>query len=112
MGGRSGSGKRVSRRPRAKLDLIQCATYLGEQAGAETADRFLTAVEDTLSRVLHMPEMASPRTFENPRLAGMRQWPVKGFSDYLLYYLPTDDGLELVRVLHAARDRDRILKGE
>jgi toxin ParE1/3/4 len=112
MGGRSGSEKRVSWRPRAKLDLIECAVYLGDNAGPERAERFLAAVEDTLSRVLHTPEMASLRTFDNPRLAGMRQWAVKGFSSYLLLYLPTEDGFELVRVLHAARDRDRILKEE
>ena len=34
--------------------------------------------------------------------------PVKGFEKHLLLYVPTSDGIELIRVYHAARDVDAI----
>jgi hypothetical protein len=50
--------------------------------------------------------------FESSRqeLAGLRVFPVKGFSSFLLFYRPTAHGIELVRVLHGARDAPRVLE--
>ena len=106
---RRGTAREVERRPRAKLDVIECAAYLGESAGADTADRFLDAVENTLAELAAMPRIGSPRTRPRKTLAGLRQWPVKGFSDYLVFYRPTLGGVEIVRLLHGARDREAIL---
>lgn len=47
---------------------------------------------------------------ENPRLMRMRRWPVTGFENYLVYYRPLRDGIEIVRILHGARDIARLLK--
>jgi hypothetical protein len=33
---------------------------------------------------------------------------VKGFEKYLLLYAPTEDGIALIRVYHAARNIDEI----
>lgn len=33
---------------------------------------------------------------------------VNGFRNYLIFFLPGDDAVEIVRVLHAARDHDRL----
>ena len=35
---------------------------------------------------------------------GLRMLRVRGFGKYLLFYRETPEGIELVRVLHAARD--------
>jgi toxin ParE1/3/4 len=42
----------------------------------------------------------------------MRFWPVTGFRNYLVFYFPLSDGVEIVRVLHAARDWTRVLEDE
>jgi toxin ParE1/3/4 len=34
----------------------------------------------------------------------MRWFPVKGFPNYLVFYRPILRGIEVVRVLHGARD--------
>ena len=34
----------------------------------------------------------------------MRKWGVKGFDTVLVFYLPRNDDVAIVRVLHAARD--------
>lgn len=37
-------------------------------------------------------------------LAGMRFHSVHGFRKYLIFYIPGSEGIEIVRVLHGARD--------
>jgi hypothetical protein len=36
--------------------------------------------------------------------------PVKGFEQYLIFYRPVPEGIELIRVYHAARDIDEIIR--
>ena len=43
-------------------------------------------------------------TVRRPELAGMRKWHVKGFERLLIFYLPRQQGVSIVRVLHAAQD--------
>lgn len=31
-------------------------------------------------------------------------WQVRGFENYVIFYRPIEHGIEIVRVLHAARD--------
>jgi len=56
--------------------------------------------------------MGKTREVRNPRLSGLRQWRVKGFESYLIFYRPIPEGIEVLRVLHGARDIDRILDEE
>jgi toxin ParE1/3/4 len=56
--------------------------------------------------------MGSVRTFQAPRLTGLRVFPVRGFPKHLIFYRQVADGIELVRVLHGARDVAAILAEE
>lgn len=53
-----------------------------------------------------MPHLGSPRGNAAPRLHNLRQWPVQDFKSYLIFYRPfaSSNGIEVFRVLHAARD--------
>jgi toxin ParE1/3/4 len=91
-------------------DLISAATYLGSKtSGLET--RFLDAVEESLDRIAQKPEIGGVYENQNPRLAGMRVWRVAGFEKYLIFYQISDDRIEIVRILHGARDIAAILEG-
>lgn len=59
-----------------------------------------------------MPGIGERRESPNPRLAGLRVWRVEGFEKHLIFYRPAGDGIEIVRVLHGARDIDSILADE
>jgi toxin ParE1/3/4 len=59
-----------------------------------------------------MPGIGSPQSFENPMLAGVRRWPVEGFENYLIFYRTDDEHVEIIRVLHGARDIEAVLQGE
>ena len=102
----------VVKRPRAEADLIAGYAYLGEHASARTADRFLAAVEKTLGLIASSPGIGTPHATNNPHLAGLRTFPVTKFKRFILFYQAFDDRIELVRVLHGARDIRRILDDE
>jgi toxin ParE1/3/4 len=57
-----------------------------------------------------MPEMGTIQHFLNPRFAGIRRWRIRSFEKYLIFYRPLEDGIEVVRVIHAARDIESIFE--
>ncbi|HEV3166518.1 MAG TPA: type II toxin-antitoxin system RelE/ParE family toxin [Isosphaeraceae bacterium] len=102
----------VVKLPKSEVDLIGCYAYLGEQASVAVADRFLTAVENTLGLIAKTPGIGAPHQTNNARLVGLRSFPVPKFKRYILFYQAFDDRIELVRVLHGARDIASILSAE
>ncbi len=103
---------RVRRRIQAKLDLINHAVYLVTESSPETAERFVDEAETAFTQLAGQPHMGWQRTFRNRRLSDIRVWRVKGFAEYLIFYLPLDDGVDIIRVLHGRRDLENILEDE
>jgi len=94
-------------RPAADHDIDEQFVYLALEAGEERALRFLEATQACFNRLLEMPELGAIRTFKNPELAGLRMFPVANFTAHLVFYRPTSRGIEVIRVLHGARDLER-----
>lgn len=46
----------------------------------------------------------------SPSLRGMRRSRVENFGDYLIFYRPVDRGIEVVRVIHGARDIEALFE--
>jgi toxin ParE1/3/4 len=103
---------RVTQRPRSRLDLLEQFVYLGEEAGVGVAERYLAAVEETCARLGAQSLRVAPYDSGIERLAGLRRVPLMGFDKYLLFYMPNTDGIDVVRVLHAARDIESIFRIE
>lgn len=95
--------------PAADRDLDDQAAYLADQASLETALRFYDAARATFERVAQTPGLGEPRESGNARLVGLRVWRIGGFTNHLICYRPTGDGIDIVRVLHGAHDIDHIL---
>ncbi len=51
-----------------------------------------------------MPGMGKICQFTNLQLVDVRQQAIKGFRKYLVFYRPTASGIEILRVIHGARD--------
>lgn len=100
---------KVRIRPQVKLDLVDQAIYIAEDA-PETADAFLDACERCLALLAGKPEMGVLRHFGSPALTSVRRFPVASFEKHLVFYGPCDEGLGIIRVLHASRDIPDILK--
>jgi toxin ParE1/3/4 len=94
----------VHKRAAAARDLVEQYVYLAENAGLDTAERFLLATEKSFSDLCEHPEMGARISLNSAKLAGLRKWPVRGFENILIFYLPRGEGISIVRVLHAAQD--------
>jgi toxin ParE1/3/4 len=95
---------RVYKRPAARRDLVEHYVHLAENAGEETADRFLRQADVTFALLAEQPEIGAALTLRAPQLAGLRKWRVQDFENFLIFYLPRPDGASIVRVMHAAQD--------
>ncbi|MEA5595568.1 type II toxin-antitoxin system RelE/ParE family toxin [Rivularia sp. UHCC 0363] len=98
----------VYKHPQVIRDLIDLATYIAAN-NMDVSDKFLVAAEDTFKQLALTPKMGRVREFYNPNLANVRQQPIKGFRNYLVFYQTRDADIEILRVLHGRRDIDAIL---
>lgn len=76
------------------------------------AVRFLEAVRRTVEELRKHPHVGPPYRTENSRLQKLRSWPVTGFEAIRIYYVPEDETVSVIRILHGKRDVKRILQGE
>lgn len=102
---------RIVIRPLAYQELDDQAEYLAHSSRS-AARRLLEAAEETFQKLAALPELGSPCEFENPRLQGMRCWPIKGFKNHLIFYRLLEGGIEILHVLHGARDIGSLLERE
>jgi toxin ParE1/3/4 len=94
----------------AEQDILHQVAWYTEQGVPDVARRFGTAAGASIAAVMAMPESGAPRPTTNPRLAGLRTWPVKGFDRFRIYYLVQSNQLIIVRILHDNRDTDALLE--
>jgi toxin ParE1/3/4 len=84
-------------KPQARLDLIEAALYIA-QGDPLAADRFLDGIASALKLLGRNPMMGR----ERPELAeSLRSLPHR---PYVIFYRSVEVGIEVVRVLHGARD--------
>ena len=94
---------RISKTPQAKLDLAEQARYIAAD-NLDAALRFLDAAERDFTLLSSTPFAGAKREFRRKDMANVRCWPIRGFENYLVFYRPTHLGIEVLRVLHGARD--------
>lgn len=94
----------VRKRPLAHADLADIWSYIADDS-EQQADLFLDMLDDKLALLATQPEMGR----ERPELAAkLRAFPAKR---YVVFYRPVRDGIEVLRVLHSARDVARVKFG-
>jgi toxin ParE1/3/4 len=85
-------------RTRASLgDYEEIWTYLAVRDLA-AADRLVDQFDATLEVIASTPRMGRN---VNELTLGLRSFPV---GNYLIFYRPLEDGIQLIRLLHGARD--------
>lgn len=98
---------RIVQRKAAEQDLIEHFIFIG-QSSERAARKFLKATQATFELLASQPRMGRLAYWESAFLRGIRFFPIKGFDKYLVFYLPTPAGIEVVRVVHGARDIARL----
>lgn len=95
---------RIFVRDLARRDIAKQADWLRREVDTELGDRFAHAVNGTFVQLAAEPGLGPPAEARSPRLTGTRRWRVTGFSNHLIFYRQRNDGVSVVRVLHAASD--------
>lgn len=98
----------IRKRPQVIRDLIDIATYIAN-TNLDLSDRFLQAAEETFQQLGQMPEMGKRCQFYHPELQNIRQIGVKEFRKYIIFYILSERAVEIIRVIHGARDLENLL---
>jgi toxin ParE1/3/4 len=101
---------RITKSVRARRDLLEHFVYIGRDS-VPAARRFLKAADKAMASLARMPQMGGRWASRNPALRELRVWSIRKFENYLIFYRPTPEGIEVLRVLHGARDIDTLLEG-
>jgi len=94
---------------RATQDLRQLANYILVSGNADVAVKFLAAAEVTFAPLVKAPGIGKVTQLVKSKLGEIRQWHIKDFKDYLIFYRIQDTTIEILRVFHGARDLADIL---
>ena len=100
---------RIRRRLKAAQDAEHYADYIAKDS-LEAAVRFLENTESTLRDLADNPGIGTPFESDHPELSQLRFRRVKGFPNHLIFYVDHTDAVEVVRILHGARDLDTELR--
>jgi toxin ParE1/3/4 len=79
------------------VDLAEIWAYIAEDSPRQ-ADAFAARIDGEFRMLARQPRMGRERP---ELLAGLRSFPVE---KYVIFCLPRSRGVEVVRVLHGARD--------
>lgn len=83
----------------ARRDLRHVGRYIAKESGnRHVAVSFLQRLDEHFALIATQPRMGRIRDDLQP---GLRCQP---FDSYLILYRPKGDGIEIARLLHAARD--------
>lgn len=92
---------RVTRRAAARADLAEIWDYIA-QDDPKRATAFLREIEAVFETLASQPMIGRERLELGEAI---RSFPI---GRYVVYYQPWSDGVDVVRVLHAARDVARL----
>ena len=88
----------------ARNDVRDIGRYLATR-NQKAAASFMTALVGQFKSLTRQPYMGRPR---DEVLINLRSLV---FRNYLIFYLPSDDKIEIWRVLHTSRDVEGVIEG-
>ena len=86
---------------RARNDFNKILSYIGERDWTNAVD-FTTRLQLTCVRLAGMPKIGRKH---DDLATGLRSFPV---GKYIIFYRAISDDIEIVRILHASRNIDRL----
>lgn len=103
---------RLRTTPAADRDADDIGEYILRDS-IEQAARFYDALDATYRHISLRPHAWRPlMSLNNPRTDGLRYRPVLGFPNHLVLFRVVDEFVDIVRVIHAARDLPAVLARE
>ncbi len=96
---------RVSRRPLAEADILDIWDHIAEDSIVQ-ADQWVEKLDGQFKLIATQPLIGRERV---ELFANLRSFP---FGRYVIFYEPVADGIDIVRVLHSARDIGTAFTGD
>ncbi|HEX4342666.1 MAG TPA: type II toxin-antitoxin system RelE/ParE family toxin [Verrucomicrobiae bacterium] len=76
----------------------------------DAATQVIEATHETFKKLAATPGFGRLCKFRNRKLKGVRSWPVSGFDNYLIFYRPIPEGVQILHVYHGARDIEALFE--
>ena len=102
--------RRILLRPAAERDLDVQAEYIAASSGGTVALRFYRSAEQTFQLIARRPGIGRRIPYRNPLLAETRMFVMKGFPKHLIFYRTSENEIEVIRVIHGARDIENLFE--
>ena len=100
---------RILLRSQAEAEIDEIAKYIAAR-NLEAGKRFYDACENAFETLAEHPRIGAMRRVRTAKLKGLRSWPINGYDNYLIFYLPlAERGIDVLHVLHGARDLKPII---
>jgi len=84
--------------PQARTDVLDIARHVASETGVERALKVVDRLEAVCHWLATRPAVGRPREELEPGLRSFPLWP------YVIIYRPRRVGIDVIRVLHGARD--------
>lgn len=91
-------------------DLTELVDHFLETAGSAVALRFVDSAERAFDQLAAMPGLGALLGLDELPYEDIRRWHIDGFGSLMILYREVADGVEIVRVLHTARDIPALLR--
>lgn len=90
--------------PEAEQDLSEIDLYTTAKWGEAKAESYLTELVQTLNRIEQEPNLGSPiESMPGLRCFTFKVRKSRSVHGHRIIYSPTEQGIQIVRVLHTAR---------
>ena len=93
---------RILKRPEAQNDLDEIWWFIAQDS-PDNADKFLDRIQDNCLTLADFPKMGVSR---NEIKNSLRSQTI---GNYLIFYFPLEDGIDIIRVILGSRDMERLL---
>ena len=104
--------ERITRSPLAEKDIADLAEYYRVEAGLTVALRFVVNAEAATQAIVAYPKIGATVGLTSDPDQDIRRWHIEGFPRVTVLYRPTASGINIIRVIDAARDFESIFQGE
>ena len=104
--------KSITRTPQSEEDAYETYRHIALDS-VDAAEAYFDALFDTFDKLLEHPKLGAVVEEAKGELLGLRLIPVSSkFRKHLVFYLPKENSIHIVRILHSSRDIEPLLAAE
>lgn len=93
----------------AASDIVEQADWYEAQFGESLAERWEKEVTSAILKIAKSPNSGTSCTFLSSELGNVQRTAISGFSKHLIFYRISEGEVVVLRVVHGARDLERLL---